>query len=279
MTDLARELEKIKPTTKRTQQIAFIFAFLALLVDGADMLLLSFSLNSLKAEFGLSNLQAGALGSFTLAGMAIGGFIGGWACDRLGRVRTVVISILVFSILTAALGFAQNFEQFAVLRFLSAFGIGSLYIAANTLMAEYVPTEYRTTVLGTLGDKNKGFVQVMQGFDFSRALIGLQVLAVARVSLDEAWEYAAQREAFGQPLTAFQGVSHPLAEYETQVEAARLLCLQTLWLKDNHLSHTSEAGMCKWWGPKLAYDVCNSSMSVDLWPCRLRSRCDGTADA
>jgi len=113
----------------------------------------------------------------------------------------------------------------------------------------------RVPVNHRLGDENKGFVQVMQGFDFSRALIGLQVLAVARVSLDEAWKYAAQREAFGQPLTAFQGVSHPLAEYETQVEAARLLCLQTLWLKDNHLPHTSEAGMCKWWGPKLAYDV------------------------
>ncbi len=113
----------------------------------------------------------------------------------------------------------------------------------------------RVPINHRLGDENKGFVQVMQGFDFSRALIGLQVLAVARVSLDEAWEYAAQREAFGQPLTAFQGVSHPLAEYETQVEAARLLCLQTLWLKDNHLPHTSEAGMCKWWGPKLAYDV------------------------
>ena len=147
---LERELAKIKPTTKRTQQIAFVFAFLALLVDGADMLLLSFSLNSLKAEFGLSNLQAGTLGSFTLAGMAIGGFIGGWACDRLGRVRTVVISILIFSVLTAALGFTQNYEQFAVLRFLSAFGIGSLYIAASTLMAEYVPTKYRTTILGTL---------------------------------------------------------------------------------------------------------------------------------
>ncbi len=113
----------------------------------------------------------------------------------------------------------------------------------------------RVPVNHRLGDENKGFVQVMQGFDFSRALIGLQVLAVARVSLDEAWEYATQREAFGQPLTAFQGVSHPLAEYETQVEAARLLCLQTLWLKDNHLPHTSEAGMCKWGGPKLAYDV------------------------
>jgi cyclohexanecarboxyl-CoA dehydrogenase len=106
-----------------------------------------------------------------------------------------------------------------------------------------------------LGTEGQGFVQVMQGFDFSRALIGLQVLAVARVALEETWEYVAQREAFGKPLSAFQGVSHPLADYETQVEAARLLCLQTLWLKDKGLPHTAEAAMCKWWGPKLAYDT------------------------
>jgi len=106
-----------------------------------------------------------------------------------------------------------------------------------------------------LGQEGQGFVQVMQGFDFSRALIGLQVLAVARVALEETWEYVAQREAFGKPLAAFQGVSHPLADYETQVEAARLLCLQTLWLKDKGLPHTAEAAMCKWWGPKLAYDT------------------------
>ncbi|MFD1560816.1 cyclohexanecarboxyl-CoA dehydrogenase [Paraburkholderia silviterrae] len=112
-----------------------------------------------------------------------------------------------------------------------------------------VPVDHR------LGDEGKGFVQVMQGFDFSRALIGLQVLAVASVSLEETWEYVAQREAFGKPLAAFQGVSHPLAEYATQVEAARLLCLQTLWLKDRGLPHTAQAAMCKWWGPKLAYDV------------------------
>ena len=99
------------------------------------------------------------------------------------------------------------------------------------------------------------FVQVMQGFDFSRALIGLQVLAVARVSLEETWDYVAQREAFGKPLSAFQGVSHPLADFDTQVEAARLLCLQALWLKDKGAPHSAEAAMCKWWAPKLAYDV------------------------
>ncbi len=106
-----------------------------------------------------------------------------------------------------------------------------------------------------LGDENKGFVQVMQGFDFSRALIGLQVLAVARVALEETWAFVAERKAFGQPISAFQGVSHPLADFDTQVEAARLLCLQALWLKDKGLPHSAEAAMCKWWGPKLAYDV------------------------
>jgi cyclohexanecarboxyl-CoA dehydrogenase len=112
-----------------------------------------------------------------------------------------------------------------------------------------VPASHR------LGEENKGFVQVMQGFDFSRALIGLQVLAVARVALEETWTYVAERQAFGRPLSAFQGVSHPLAGFDTHVEAARLLCLQALWLKDKGAPHGAEAAMCKWWAPKLAYDA------------------------
>jgi len=125
-----------------------------------------------------------------------------------------------------------------------AIGRGSLFFENVR-----VPAAHR------LGDENKGFVQVMQGFDYSRALIGLQVLGVARVALEETWAYVAQREAFGKPLSAFQGVSHPLADFDTQVEAARLLCLQALWLKDQNLPHSAEAAMCKWWAPKLAYDV------------------------
>ena len=113
----------------------------------------------------------------------------------------------------------------------------------------------RVPVSHRLGEENKGFVQVMHGFDFSRALIGLQVLAVARVALDETWEYITQRQSFGQPLSAFQGITHPLAQFDTEVEGARLLCFQALWLKDRGLPHTAEAGMAKWWGPKLAYDV------------------------
>lgn len=106
-----------------------------------------------------------------------------------------------------------------------------------------------------MGDEGKGFKQVMQGFDYSRALIGLQCLAVAQQSLDETWQWLTERTAFGQHLSAFQGLTHPLAEYQTYVHAARLQCYHALWLKDNNLPHNAEAAMNKWWGPKLAFDV------------------------
>lgn len=113
-----------------------------------------------------------------------------------------------------------------------------------------------------LGAEGEGFVQVMQGFDYSRALIGLQCLAVARQSLAETWASAAERTSFGKPLTAHQGVSFPLAEHETHVHACRLMCLQTLWLKDQGLPHTAEAAMCKWWGPKLAFEVVQNCLLI-----------------
>lgn len=136
--------------TSNTWKMAFIFAFISLVIDGVDIMLLSFSLTSLKAEFGLSTFQAGMLGSSSLAGMALGGISGGWACDKFGRVKTIAWSVVFFSIMTCILGFTQSYEQFLILRFIGAFGLGSLYMACNTLMAEYVPTKYRTTVLGTL---------------------------------------------------------------------------------------------------------------------------------
>ncbi|MBK5516905.1 MULTISPECIES: MFS transporter [unclassified Pseudomonas] len=148
--DAAAQASATAHAKSSTWVLVFIFCFLGLLIDGADLMLLSYSLNSLKAEFGLTNVEAGSLGSFTLAGMAIGGIYGGWACDRFGRVKTVVWSILLFSVGTAALGLTQTYWQFATIRFLASLGIGALYVACNTLMSEYVPTRYRTTVLGTL---------------------------------------------------------------------------------------------------------------------------------
>jgi len=129
--------------------------------------------------------------------------------------------------------------------------IGSRCVGGGSLSFDgvKVPAHYR------LGEENKGFVQVMQGFDYSRALIGLQCVSLAQLSVDETWASIKSRQSFGKPLSAFQGVTFPLAEAETQLSAARLLCLYALWLKDKNLPHTTEAAMCKWWGAKLSFDV------------------------
>jgi cyclohexanecarboxyl-CoA dehydrogenase len=111
-----------------------------------------------------------------------------------------------------------------------------------------------------LGNEGEAFSQVMQGFDFSRALIGLQCLGTARQSLDETWAFVKERRAFGQLLSSFQGVSHKLAEFDTKVEAARLLCLNALWLKDQGRPHTTEAAMSKWWPPLLAYETIHACL-------------------
>lgn len=125
-----------------------------------------------------------------------------------------------------------------------AIGRGSIFFDGVEVCARHL-----------IAEEGRGFTQVMQGFDFSRALIGLQCLAVADASLRETWDYLEQRQAFGRPLADFQGVAFPLAELETYVEAARQLCYKTLWLKSAGRPHTKEAAMCKWWAPKVAFDA------------------------
>jgi cyclohexanecarboxyl-CoA dehydrogenase len=130
-----------------------------------------------------------------------------------------------------------------------AVGRGSLFFDDVRIPGNYL-----------LGEEGAGFRQVMAGFDFSRALIGLMVLGPARVSLAEAWEYSTERQAFGNPIAAYQGVTQPLAECETYLEAAATLCYKTLWLRDNGLPHTKEAAMVKWWAPKVAFDIIHQSL-------------------
>lgn len=106
-----------------------------------------------------------------------------------------------------------------------------------------------------IGAEGGGFVSVMQGFDYSRAIIGLGCIGAAEASLDEALQWSRDRVAFGQPIGTFQGVAFPLAECATYLKGARHICLEALWRKDNGLEHSSEAAMAKFWAPKLATEV------------------------
>ncbi len=123
-------------------------------------------------------------------------------------------------------------------------GRGSLFLDGAR-----IPATWR------IGDEGQAFKMVMATFDYSRATIGLMCLGAATAALDRTRAHVTQRRAFGRPLAAFQGVAFPLAEHLTFVEAARLLCYKTLWLRDRSLPHTAEAGMCKWWAPRVAVNT------------------------
>jgi len=115
--------------------------------------------------------------------------------------------------------------------------------------------DVRVPAANVLGEEGRGFTQVMVGFDYSRALIALQCVGAAQASLDEAWAYTKEREAFGGPIARFQGVTFPLVEGESMIAAVRQLSYHALALRDAGLTHTAEAAMVKWMGPKTAFDV------------------------
>jgi len=134
--------------------------------------------------------------------------------------------------------------------------LGALAVGRGSIFFEdvVIPAHQR------MGAEGMGFRQVMGGFDYSRALIGLQVLGAARSSLAETWDYVTERQAFGRPIAKFQGVTEPLAEAETLLAAATLLCYKTLWLRDQDRPHTAEAAMVKWWAPKVAFDIIHACL-------------------
>jgi cyclohexanecarboxyl-CoA dehydrogenase len=129
--------------------------------------------------------------------------------------------------------------------------LGSRAVGRGSLFFDSV----RVPAAMRIGPEGAGFVQVMQGFDFSRALIGLMCLGAAGQSLEETCAYVTGRQAFGSALARFEGVSFPLAEAAVKLRAARLLCYEALWLRDRGLPHGWLAAGCKWWAPELAVKV------------------------
>jgi AAHS family cis,cis-muconate transporter-like MFS transporter len=137
-------------TLDRTGKLVAVAVFFALVIDGMDLQVLSLSLPSITKELRLSGVSAGALSTYTLLGMGVGGVLAGWLSDRIGRVRVVWWSVLIFSAFTGVIALCQTYLQIAAMRFISGFGIGALYSIGTLLAAEYIPTRMRTTVLGTL---------------------------------------------------------------------------------------------------------------------------------
>src|SRR5205807_5638835 len=90
----------------------------------------------------------GLLTTVGLLGWAFGGFFFGIVADYLGRVRTLALSILIYSVFTALQGFAQEAWQLGLFRFIAGLGTGAELMIAIPLVAEAFAETHRAKILG-----------------------------------------------------------------------------------------------------------------------------------
>ena len=122
---------------------ALIASSVGYAMDGFDLLILGFSLPAIALTFGLNPSQSGFLATITLIGSLIGGFAGGVLSDRVGRVKVLTYSILVFALFTALTGLATNHTLLVAFRFCAGIGLGAEYGVGMTLATEAWPAKWR----------------------------------------------------------------------------------------------------------------------------------------
>ncbi|MCP2089924.1 UNVERIFIED_ORG: MFS family permease [Paraburkholderia sediminicola] len=119
-------------------------------LDSLDVQMFTLAIPAIIAAYGIDHTQAGAISSVTLISSALGGWIAGALSDRIGRVRTLQMTILWFAGFTFLCAFAQNFPQLLVLKALQGFGFGGEWAAGAVLMAETIRTEHRGKAMGAV---------------------------------------------------------------------------------------------------------------------------------
>lgn len=94
-----------------------------------------------------------------------------------------------------------------------------------------------------LGKENGGFKIALRSFNRSRPVIGARAVGLAQGALDFAVGYTKQREAFGRPISKFQGLQFMIADMAMQIEAARQLVYKAAWLVDQGKTDLKTAGI------------------------------------
>ncbi len=236
---------------------AFWAAWAGWMLDGFDSGIYAYvlvpALTELLTRDGLPSDKAhiaqfgGALFSIFMVGWACSMFWG-WLADRIGRVKVMCLTILVYSVGTALCGVAWSLASFAVFRFLAGFGIGGEWAAGTPMLQELVPERLRIRYGGLLHTATPigGFLAVGSSFLVPylgwRGVFYLGVLPAfltiwlrRNVPEPEAWQKRKVTSAFDGIKPLFQG---PQAR-TTWAAASMLACIIFgLW-------------SCTFWAPTL----------------------------
>jgi alkylation response protein AidB-like acyl-CoA dehydrogenase len=132
--------------------------------------------------------------------------------------------------------------------------------------SELIFEDCRIPVENRLGAEGEGFKIAMTVLDAGRIGIAAQSLGIAEAAYEAARQYAGQREAFGQPIGAFQGTGFKIADMKTRIEASRLLIYNAAVAKENSKKtggrYSMEASMAKLFASETAMFVTHQSVQI-----------------
>ena len=131
------------------QKLAYLFAALAIVVDGFDGQMIGYAIPMIMKEWGVTRATFSIAVASGLVGMAIGSLSAGVLADKFGRKPVLVTSVFLFGTSTMLIGFAPDVTTIAMIRFFAGLGIGAALPAATTLTAEFIPFRHRTMAVTT----------------------------------------------------------------------------------------------------------------------------------
>jgi MFS family permease len=119
-------------------------------LDGMDFQIYPLVVGTIIALWHVGPGEAGLAGTATLLSSAVGGWLGGYIADRVGRVRTLQFTILWFSFFSLLCALVQSFDQLLIARALLGFGFGGEWAAGAVLMGEAIRPQYRGRAVGSV---------------------------------------------------------------------------------------------------------------------------------
>ncbi|MCJ7432677.1 MAG: acyl-CoA dehydrogenase [Anaerolineales bacterium] len=132
--------------------------------------------------------------------------------------------------------------------------------------SEIIFEDCRVPLENRLGAEGEGFKIAMTVLDAGRIGIASQALGIAEAAYEAARQYAGQREAFGQPIGAFQGTGFKIADMKTRIEASRLLTYNAALAKERAKEtggrYTLEASMAKLFASETAMFVTHQALQI-----------------
>ena len=147
----AESLESAPVAVDRNARKALWGSAVGYAVDGFDLLILGFMLRPISADLGLSPAQSASLVTATLIGAVLGGVGLGMLSDRLGRVRILTWTIVLFAVFTGLCAFAQGYYDLLLYRTIAGVGLGGEFGIGMALVAEAWPASKRARASSYVG--------------------------------------------------------------------------------------------------------------------------------